>query len=139
MARVDGIRVAPATPRTARAAISCPALPAYAAPREVAEKPAAPISSSRRGPTRSATAPMATSRPASTKPYTSKIQSCWVAEARRSRLIPGTAKYRIDTSIDTSSSGSASTPSATHSRRPAFAPRVSFMSTPFCVSHRLFT
>ncbi len=34
----------------------------------------------------------------------------------------GTAKYRTETSIETSSSGSASTPRAIHSFRPARAP-----------------
>ena len=65
---VDGINVAPAMPSRARAAISSPAVCAYAATREVAENATAPISSSRRAPTRSATAPMVTSRPARTKP-----------------------------------------------------------------------
>ncbi|GGW19736.1 hypothetical protein GCM10010501_58920 [Streptomyces libani subsp. rufus] len=49
----------------------------------------------------------------------SKIHSCWVPLGWRSALIAGVAKYRTETSIETSSSGSISTPSAVHSRRPA--------------------
>ncbi|GED84574.1 hypothetical protein TNCT6_16590 [Streptomyces sp. 6-11-2] len=49
----------------------------------------------------------------------SKIHSCWVPLGSRSALIAGMAKYRTETSIETSSSGSISTPRAVHSRRPA--------------------
>ncbi|WP_381568566.1 hypothetical protein [Streptomyces eurythermus] len=49
----------------------------------------------------------------------SKIHSCWVPVGRRSALIAGVAKYSTETSMETSSSGSISTPSAVHSRRPA--------------------
>ncbi|GAA3067614.1 hypothetical protein GCM10010448_58780 [Streptomyces glomeratus] len=49
----------------------------------------------------------------------SKIHSCWVLLGSRSALIAGIAKYRTETSIETSSSGSIRTPRAVHSRRPA--------------------
>ena len=62
---------------------------------------------------------MVSSSPDRTNPYTSKIQSCWVADGARSRLMNGTAKYSTETSIDTSSRGSASTANPIRSRRPA--------------------
>ncbi|CAM5678782.1 hypothetical protein STENM223S_00140 [Streptomyces tendae] len=49
----------------------------------------------------------------------SKIHSCWVPLGSRSALIEGIAKYRTETSIETSRSGSIRTASAVHSRRPA--------------------
>ena len=67
-ARVEGISVAPATPRIARAAISISALPEYAARAEAAPNPTAPIISSRRRPTRSPSAPIVIRNPASTNP-----------------------------------------------------------------------
>lgn len=65
---VDGIRVAPPMPRTARATISISALSAYAAASEAAPKAAAPIRSSLRRPMRSPSEPIVISRPARTKP-----------------------------------------------------------------------
>ncbi len=67
-ARVEGIRVAPLMPSTARAAISISAEVEYAATTDAAPNPAAPISSSRRRPIRSPSDPIVMSRPASTKP-----------------------------------------------------------------------
>lgn len=64
---VEGIRVAPPMPRTARAAISVSALSAYAASREAAPKAVAPIRRRRRWPMRSPSEPIVISRPASTK------------------------------------------------------------------------
>ena len=63
---VEGIRVAPPMPRSARAAIRVSALFAYAASREAAPKAAAPISRSLRRPMRSPSEPIVISRPAST-------------------------------------------------------------------------
>jgi hypothetical protein len=65
---VDGIMVAPAIPRSARAAISSSGELAYAANTDARPNPAAPIVSRRRGPTRSASPPIVTRNPASTKP-----------------------------------------------------------------------
>ena len=56
--KVEGARVAPATPSTARAAISIPALAEKAASTEATPNAAAPASSSRRRPIRSPRAPM---------------------------------------------------------------------------------
>lgn len=64
----DGISVAPATPSSARAAISSSALGAYAVTADAAANSAVPISSSRRWPMRSPTAPIVTSSPASANP-----------------------------------------------------------------------
>ena len=66
--RVDGARVAPATPSRARAAISISALVENAASTEATPKPAAPISSSRRRPIRSPRVPMVISDPATMNP-----------------------------------------------------------------------
>ena len=57
-ARVDGIRVAPAIPSTARAAMSISADCAYAASSDAALNATAPMSSSRRRPMRSPTEPI---------------------------------------------------------------------------------
>ena len=65
---VDGISVAPATPSSARAAISIAALVENAASTETAPNAAPPISSSRRRPIRSPSVPMVTSAPAIRKP-----------------------------------------------------------------------
>ena len=66
--RVDGARVAPATPSRARVAISISALVENAASTEVAPKAAAPISSSLRRPMRSPRVPMVISDPATMNP-----------------------------------------------------------------------
>ncbi len=66
--RVDGISVAPATPSTARVAISISALVENAASTDATPKAAAPISSSRRRPIRSPRVPMVISDPAIRKP-----------------------------------------------------------------------
>ena len=63
-ARVDGARVAPATPSAARAAMSMPGPVAKAATSEATVKAAAPSSRSRRRPMRSPTAPIVMSSPA---------------------------------------------------------------------------
>jgi hypothetical protein len=60
----------------------------------------------------------------------SKIHSCWVAVACRSALMNGTAKYSTETSIETSSRGSARTASAIHSLRPAVGASDVVMSSP---------
>jgi hypothetical protein len=65
---VDGARVAPATPSSARAAISCSALVANAATIEAIPKAAAPSSSSRRRPIRSPRVPIVISNPATRNP-----------------------------------------------------------------------
>ena len=65
---VDGARVAPATPSSARVAISISALVENAASTEATPKAAAPISSSRRRPMRSPRVPMVISEPATRKP-----------------------------------------------------------------------
>ena len=65
---VDGASVAPATPSSARVAISMLALFEKAASTEARPKATAPISSSRRRPMRSPSVPMVTSRPATRKP-----------------------------------------------------------------------
>ena len=63
-ARVDGISVAPATPRSARAAISIAGLVENAASSEARPNAAAPISNIRRRPTRSPSAPIVINEPA---------------------------------------------------------------------------
>ena len=65
---VDGARVAAATPRSARAAISIAALSEKAASTEAAPNAAAPIRSSRRRPIRSPRVPIVMSEPATRKP-----------------------------------------------------------------------
>ena len=92
IASVDGIRVAPPMPSTARAAISVSALSAYAATSEAAPNAAAPTRSSLRRPMRSPSEPIVISSPASTNAYMSKIHSCWVPLGSRSALICGIAK-----------------------------------------------
>lgn len=62
---VEGIRVAPPTPSSARAAMSISAEEAKAAARDAAPKSGAPISRIRRRPIRSPREPMKISRPAS--------------------------------------------------------------------------
>jgi hypothetical protein len=66
--RVDGATVAPATPSSARAAISIPALVEKAASTEATPNAAAPVSSSRRRPMRSPRVPVVTSSPATRNP-----------------------------------------------------------------------
>ncbi len=66
--KVDGASVAPATPSSARSAISIAALPENAASTEATPKPPAPISSSRRRPIRSPRLPIVISQPATMKP-----------------------------------------------------------------------
>ena len=65
---VDGARVAPAMPSSARVAISISALVENAASTEATPNAAAPISSSRRRPMRSPSVPMVISEPATRKP-----------------------------------------------------------------------
>ena len=62
---VEGMRVAPKTPSSARARMSISAEVENAASRDAAPKPAAPMMSSRRRPSRSPRLPIATSSPAS--------------------------------------------------------------------------
>src|SRR5579859_6810068 len=78
--RVDGARVAPATPSSARAAISSPGLVAYAASTEAAANPAAPVSSRRRRPIRSPRVPIVISDPARTKQPEAKCTRCGCTE-----------------------------------------------------------
>ena len=61
---VEGMMVAPLTPRSARAAMRAAALGAKAASTLEAPKPTVPMSRRRRRPMRSAILPMVTSRPA---------------------------------------------------------------------------
>ena len=63
--RVEGMRLAPKKPSSARAAMSISAEVENAASSEARPKPKAPMMSSLRRPTRSPMLPMATSRPAS--------------------------------------------------------------------------
>ena len=65
---VEGASVAPATPSSARVAISISALVENAASTEAAPKAAAPISSSLRRPMRSPSVPMVIRQPAIMKP-----------------------------------------------------------------------
>ncbi|MDF9812180.1 hypothetical protein M2266_001411 [Streptomyces sp. SPB162] len=65
-ARVDGIKVAPATPIRARAMISVSGVCAYAASTDSPPNAAEPMSSSFLRPTRSPRLPIETSRPAMT-------------------------------------------------------------------------
>ena len=65
---VDGARVAPAIPRSARETISMAALRENAARIDAAPKRTAPIKSSRRRPMRSPSVPIVMSEPASRKP-----------------------------------------------------------------------
>jgi hypothetical protein len=62
---VEGMSVAPATPRRARAAISISGLWEYAASTDTAPNAVPPTRRSRRLPIRSASPPMVTSNPAS--------------------------------------------------------------------------
>ncbi len=66
--RVDGARVAPAIPSSARVAISISGVVENAASSEATPNAAAPISSSRRRPIRSPSVPMVISDPAIRKP-----------------------------------------------------------------------
>ena len=66
--RVEGARVADATPRIARAAISMGAVNENAASTEAAPNATAPISSSRRRPIRSPNVPIVMSDPPTRKP-----------------------------------------------------------------------
>jgi hypothetical protein len=65
---VDGASVAPASPSSARVAISIPALVEKAASTEPAPKAAAPKRSSRRRPIRSPSVPMVINDPATRNP-----------------------------------------------------------------------
>ena len=65
---VDGAMVAPATPSSARVAISISALVENAATTDATPNAAAPISSSRRRPIRSPSVPIVISDPATRKP-----------------------------------------------------------------------
>ncbi len=65
---VEGSSVAPATPSTARAAISIGALVENAASTDAAPNAAAPTISNRRRPIRSPSVPMVTRNPASVNP-----------------------------------------------------------------------
>jgi hypothetical protein len=65
---VDGATVAPATPSSARVAMSMEALLENAASIEAPPKKAAPISNSRRRPMRSPSVPAVISEPATRKP-----------------------------------------------------------------------
>ena len=89
---MDGISVAPATPSSARAAISIPALVANAAATEASANAAPPASSSRRRPMRSPSVPIVMSDPAIMKPYTSVIHSSSEPLGSRSRASAGTAR-----------------------------------------------
>ena len=66
--KVDGARVAPATPSSARIAISIALLVENAAIAEAMPKAAAPISSSLRRPMRSPSVPIVIRKPATRKP-----------------------------------------------------------------------
>jgi hypothetical protein len=120
--RVEGARVAPATPSTARAAISIPGLAEKAASTEATPNAAAPASRSRRRPIRSPRAPMVISDPASVNPYMSTIHSSWALLGRRSALRRGTARLSTVRSIAYSRHGRASTANPIHSRRVALGP-----------------
>ena len=65
---VDGARVAPASPSSARLTMSISALVENAASSDVAPNAAAPRNSSRRRPIRSPSVPMVTRAPATMKP-----------------------------------------------------------------------
>ena len=67
-ARVEGSRVAPATPSRARVAMSIPALLAKAAITDATPNVAAPASSRRRRPIRSPSVPIVINEPATRKP-----------------------------------------------------------------------
>src|SRR6266496_3604351 len=131
-ASVEGINVAPARPNTARAPISMPALPAYAAATDAALKATAPSSNSLRRPIRSPSAPMVISRPASTKPYMSMTHSSWVPDGFSSTLMNGIANNSTLTSIDTIRHGSTNTASPIHS----FVPALVFKSSSLVPSPR---
>jgi hypothetical protein len=66
--RVDGARVAPATPSRARATIRVSAVGAKAASTETTPNAAAPMSRSRRRPMRSPRVPMVMREPATMNP-----------------------------------------------------------------------
>jgi hypothetical protein len=66
--RVDGAMVAPAIPRSARAAISISGLVENAVSTEAAAKPAAPMSKRRRRPIRSPSVPIVMRAPATMNP-----------------------------------------------------------------------
>jgi hypothetical protein len=68
MDRVEGARVAPPTPSTARVMINISALPEKAASTEAAPKAAGPIRSSRLRPIRSPKVPIVIRNPANRKP-----------------------------------------------------------------------
>ncbi len=101
--RVDGMIVAPAMPSRPRLTISISALLAYAVSADATPNAPVPISSSRFRPIRSPTLPIVTSSPASARPYTSAIQSTWLADGSRSRISPGMARCSTVRSIASSS------------------------------------
>lgn len=90
--RVEGISVAPATPRSARATISHSVPGANAAKTEAVANAATPIISNRRRPIRSPKVPMVTRNPAMKKPYASMIHSVSVALGSRSTVRLGTTR-----------------------------------------------
>ena len=136
---VDGIRVAPKTPIPARAAISHSEVGANTAAMEVSMKPTAPISRIFRLPTRSPSEPAVTRRPASISEYASMIQSCSALVGSSSCAIAGSAKFRIVLSIETRSTGSRSTTSATQARQPARGPSVAIASVERLTAWILFS
>lgn len=116
MARTEGSRAAPPTPKMTRPVISISGVVESAETRDATPKRRAPIISSRRRPMRSPMLPMATRSPARTKPQMSMIQSSWVPVGARSAVIHGRAMNRTDRSMDTSSVATNRTPRPTHSR-----------------------
>ena len=96
---VDGASVAPATPSSARIAISISALRENAAITEATANAAAPISNSLRRPIRSPSVPIVIRKPATRKPYTSTIHSNWLAVGSSSALIAGSARFSTVRSI----------------------------------------
>jgi len=96
---VEGARVAPATPSSARIAISISALREKAANTDAAANAAAPMSSSLRRPIRSPSVPIVIRKPATRKPYTSTIHSSWLALGSSSALIAGSARFSTVRSI----------------------------------------
>jgi hypothetical protein len=100
---VDGITVAPATPSSARAAISSSGVGAYAVISDAPPNVSAPISNSRFRPIRSPRLPIVISSPASAKPYASTIHSSWGDDGFRSALSSGTARCRTVRSMASSS------------------------------------
>ena len=115
-ARVDGARVAPAIPSSARTTISISGSTENAATSDSTANAAAPISSRRRRPIRSPSVPIVMTMPATISPYASLIHSCWTALAPRSALRCGSARISAVMSIATSSVGSMSRASPSQAR-----------------------